>query len=145
MIVVGVTGVVGSGKSTVSRMLAARGAKVLDADVIAHHLMRPRTPVWQAMVNTFGRSMLNADGTINRAGVAQRIFGNRRVRKTLERILHPRVIRVINDELKRFAKQRRVSVVVLDVPLLIEAGMVSMVDVLVVVTASARVRQERLQ
>ncbi len=145
MIVVGVTGVVGSGKSTVSRMFATHGAVVLDADRIAHELMRPRTAVWRAIVNTFGRSILKADGTINRAVLAQQVFGSTRARKTLERMIHPGAIRTIQQELKRLTKQRRVSVVVLDVPLLIEAGMTPMVDVLVVVTAPATVRQQRLQ
>ena len=145
MLVIGVTGGVGTGKSTVSKLLAAHGAVVLDADVIAHEAMRPRTAAWRAIVARFGRDILKPNGAINRAALAQRVFRDATSRRALERIIHPRVIRIIRQRIAWLTRSRRASVVVLDVPLLIEAGMRHMVDALVVVTAPARVRQQRLQ
>ncbi len=143
MVVIGVTGGVGTGKSTVAKMFKQLGATVLDADVIAHQVMEPKRLAWRQIVKQFGEAMLNDDQTINRKQLAARIFADEEARKRLERIIHPQVLRHIKQQLPRL-KRRRVSAVVLDVPLLLEVGAQRLVDVVVVVTAPPEVQQERL-
>ena len=141
MFVIGVTGGVGTGKSTVAGMFKRLGAVVLDADVIAHDVIQPKRPAWRATVKAFGRVVLNADGTINRRRLAANVFGSTSQRKRLERMIHPQVLRTIRQALRRL---RQTPVVVLDVPLLLESGMKRDVDALVVVTAPRDVQHRRL-
>ena len=143
MVVIGVTGGVGTGKSTVAAMFRGLGAAVLDADVIAHRLMEPRRLAWRQIVTAFGEAILNEDGTINRRRLAQIVFQDEQRRRRLERILHPRVIKEIKQQLHRW-RRSRLPAVVLDVPLLVEAGAHELVDALVVVTAPPEVQRERL-
>ena len=145
MIVIGVTGGFGTGKSTVAQMFGQLGATVLDADVIAHELMRPRRVVWQRIVRRFGSDVLNADQTINRSRLAALVFQDDRKRRQLESLVHPPVLRRMRQDIARLRRARRVPAVVLDVPLLIEAGAHRAVDALVVVTAPRRVQQQRLR
>lgn len=145
MIVVGITGTVGTGKSTVAKMLKALGAEVIDADQLAHEAIQPRQPAWRHIVKTFGRTILKADGSIDRLALGQRVFRNLSARRRLERIIHPEVIRRTTMRLTQWRRQGRVRVVVLDVPLLVEAGMRKLVDRLVVVTAPASVQRQRLK
>lgn len=142
MLVIGVTGGLGTGKSTVAKMFKQLGAVVLDADVIAHQLMEPKRLAWRDIVKTFGDDVLNEDQTINRTWLAERVFRDEDKRQALERIIHPRVLRHIKRTLSRL---RGARAVVLDIPLLVETGSERFVDVLVVVTASPQVQQERLK
>ena len=143
MVVIGVTGGIGTGKSTVAKMFKQLGAVVLDADVIAHHVMEPKRLAWRAIVKAFGSEILNEDQTIHRARLAARVFHNEEARTRLEQIIHPRVIREMRQELRRL--RRRTRVTVLDIPLLGEAGIPREVDALVVVTAPPEVQRKRLQ
>jgi len=145
MVVIGVTGGVGTGKSTVARMFKALGAVVLDADALAHRAMEPKRPAWRRIVKTFGAQILNDDHTIHRRRLADLVFADAKHRRTLERIIHPRVLRAIQQDLRRLRRSRRVPAAVLDVPLLIESGADQLVDVLVVVAAPARVQRARLK
>lgn len=143
MVIVGLTGGIGTGKSTVAKMLRRHGAIVLNADRIAHQLMRPGSPVCRQIVRAFGRRVLNANRTIHRAALAGRVFGDPLARRRLERIVHPEVKRHIMRRLRELAR-RHVKIVVLDVPLLIESGMHRHVDVVVVVKAPTAVVRRRL-
>jgi dephospho-CoA kinase len=145
MIVIGVTGGVGTGKSTVGNMLKRLGAVVLDADAIAHQVMEPKRLAWRQIVKTFGDEILNDDQTVNRKRLARLVFHNDQNRKCLEQIVHPRVLRDIKQQLHRLKRARRIRAVVLDVPLLVEAGAHRLVDALVVVTAPPDVQRERLK
>ncbi len=145
MIVVGLTGGVGTGKSTVAKMLKQLGAEVIDADQLAHEAIQPRQPAWRHIVKTFGRTMLKPDGSVDRLVLGQRVFRDLSARRRLERIIHPDVIRRTTLRLTQWRRQGRVRVVVLDVPLLVEAGMRKLVDRLVVVTAPAVVQRQRLK
>lgn len=145
MVVIGVTGGVGTGKSTVARMFGQLGAVVLDADAMAHKVMEPKRLAWREIVKIFGEEALNDDQTINRRRLADRVFHDEARRKRLEAIIHPRVLREIRQQLRRFQRVRGLKAVVLDVPLLIEVGAHQLVDVLVVVTAPAAVQRDRLQ
>ena len=145
MVVIGVTGGVGTGKSTVAKMFEALGAVVYDADVIAHELMQPKRTAWQAIVRAFGRTILKSDHTVDRQRLAAIVFNNTARRRALERILHPRVIRYLQQQRRRLARAGRVPAVVFDVPLLLEAGARHVVDTLVVVSAPPAVQRRRLR
>lgn len=144
MVVIGVTGGVGTGKSTVARMFQRLGAVVLDADALAHEAMEPNRPAWRRIVRAFGKGILNPDQTINRRRLAQRVFRDAEARRRLERIIHPQVLREIRLRIGRLRRARRTRAVALDVPLLIESGAARMADALVVVTAPPEVQRRRL-
>ncbi len=145
MVVIGVTGGIGTGKSTVAAMLKQLGAVVLDADVMARQAMEPKRLAWRQIVKTFGERVLNEDQTVNRPSLAALVFTDAAKRIQLEQMLHPHVLRQIKQQLHRLRRMRRVRVVVLDVPLLIEVGAQTLVDALVVVTAPPEQQRERVK
>jgi len=143
-LVVGLTGGVGTGKSSVAHNFKALGAAVLDADRLTHALMRPGTPVWRRIRAQFGTEALTASGRVDRRKLAAIVFRRPGDLKRLTRIIHPAVRREIQSRL-RALKRRRVRVVVLDVPLLLEAGRAYRTDVTLVVTAPQAVVARRLR
>ena len=144
MVIIGVTGGLGTGKSTVAGMFKRLGAVVLDADHMAHHIMEPKRLAWRQIIQTFGGGVLNEDETINRRRLAALVFGDDAKRRQLERIVHPHVLREIKQTLHRLRRARKVRAVVLDVPLLLEVGAQRFVDALIVVAASPEAARERL-
>lgn len=145
MHVIGVTGGVGTGKSTVAKMFQQLGATVLDADVIAHQVMEPKRLAWRQVVKTFGDDVLNEDQTVNRKRLASIVFGNEAHRRQLEAIIHPHVLRLIKRQVHRLRRARRLRAVVLDVPLLFEAGAEGLAQTVVVISARPDIQQQRLQ
>jgi len=145
MVVIGVTGGVGTGKSTVAKMFQELGAVVLDADAIAHQLMEPKRLCWRRVVERFGEGVLNEDQSINRKRLAELVFRDAEQRRQLEAIIHPHVLRQIKQRLHRLTRSRRSRAVVLDVPLLVEVDAQGMADALVVVTAPRDAQLRRLQ
>ena len=143
MVVIGVTGGVATGKSTVARLFRRRGAVVLDADAIAHELMRPRRVAWRAIRRAFGKGVLGVDGRVNRRRLAAVVFRHAARRRRLEGILHPLVYRRIRRDVARLCRRRGVPAVVLDVPLLFETRGQRLADVVVVVTAPRAVQRAR--
>ena len=118
MILVGLTGGIGSGKSTVSQLLSERGAIIVDADAVARELQQPGTEVLRLMAEAFGQEICNADGSLNRQAVADKVFGNAEALKILNGIVHPAIGKEMN---RRIEEQRSTNnVVVLDIPLLVE-------------------------
>jgi dephospho-CoA kinase len=115
--VVGLTGGIGSGKSTVLSMLAERGAVVVDADAIVHELQQPGTDVFNLMVETFGANIVAPDGGLDRSRVASIVFSDPEKLKKLNEIVHPAVGRVV---LRRLGDAGEDDIVVLDIPLLTE-------------------------
>ena len=138
---VGLTGGIGSGKSAVLRLLAERGAVVIDADAIARDVVDPGTDGLQAVVDEFGDEVLDTDGTLDRAALAALVFSHPVSLARLEAIVHPRV-RARRHELLAAAPVG--AVVVEDIPLLVEKGMVHDFDVVVVVEAPIELRLDRL-
>jgi dephospho-CoA kinase len=138
---IGLTGGIGSGKSTVSALLADRGAVVIDADAITRDLQRPGTPVFEAMVERFGPGIVAADGTLDRQAVADIVFADAEALADLGRIVHPAVSAEIARRLGEEAATDHL--VVLDVPLLVESGRDDMAG-LVVVDVDPEVAVERL-
>ena len=144
LIVIGVTGGLGTGKSTVARLLGQHGAEVIDADKVAHAVMEPKKLAWRQLVRAFGPEILNEDETINRRWLAQKVFRDPQARAELEGIVHPQVLRHIKQRLHALRRNRRLKAVVLDVPLLLETGSETLADVVVVVTAPPEVQRQRL-
>jgi dephospho-CoA kinase len=144
MKVIGLTGVIGSGKSTVAGFLNELGAAVINADEIAHRVYAPGTPGWQQVVSTFGSSVLNPDGAIDRRMLGQVVFASSEARGRLNRIIHPLVEQKVRALLDDY-RNRGVRVAVIEAALLIEAGWVPLVDELWVTAAPREVICRRLK
>jgi dephospho-CoA kinase len=142
MLLVGLTGGIASGKSTVSAMLAERGAEVIDADHIARQVVMPGTPAWCKIREHFGPGVLYADGTIDRQALADVVFADQAKLTLLNEITHPEIFARIADLLEHWYDQD--VVVVLDAALLIEAGLADGVDLLVVTHSPREVQVDRL-
>jgi len=140
--VVGLTGGIGSGKSTVSTLLAQRGAVVVDADAITRELQEPGTPVFAAMVERFGPGVVAPDGRLDRAAVADVVFADAGALADLSAIVHPAVGAEILQRMDVLA--RTDDVVVLDVPLMVESRNAYPVGGLVVVDVDPEVAVRRL-
>lgn len=140
---VGLTGGIGSGKSTVSRLLAAKGAVVVDADRLAREVVAPGTPGLAAVVAAFGDQVLQPDGTLDREGLGRLVFGDPERRATLNAIVHPLVAAGM-DEAEQEAVRAGAAVVVHDVPLLAENGLRALYDAVVVVDCPVETQLDRL-
>jgi len=145
MILIGLTGGVATGKSTVAKMFERCGAIVIDADKLAREVVRPGKPAWREIVRRFGTSVLNGDQTINRQILGQIVFQNRTKRRQLERIIHPRVAHEQARLTRQAARQDPKAIVIYDVPLLFEAGIDKRVDKTVVVTTDRETQIARLK
>jgi dephospho-CoA kinase len=144
MLVVGLTGGVASGKTTVSRILQQEGACLIDADLIARELVQPHTPIWSELIRAFGKEILEKDESINRRALAARVFSNPQKREQLEKILHPQIAREIDRRIEEIRKKDPEAVVVVDAALLVETGTYRRMDRLIVVTATEAQQVERL-
>ena len=141
MIVVGLTGGIGSGKSTVAKLLARRGAVVIDADAIVHELQQPGAPLLDALAGRFGRQIITADGALDRAQLAALAFDDPDAVEDLNDIVHP----AVREEIVRrvAANAGTDNVVVLDIPLITERDTYAMAA-LVVVDVPTEIAVERL-
>lgn len=143
MLLVGLTGGIGSGKSTVARMLAERGALVIDADEAARQVVEPGTPGFDAVVQRFGPEVVGPDGSLDRTRVAEIVFADEEARQALNDITHP----LVGEEMmRRVAEAPDDGIVVMDIPLLAEGGKdrASAYPVVIVVEAPPDVRLDRL-
>ncbi len=143
MLVVGLTGGIASGKSTVSRMFEQAGIPVICSDELAREVVRPGSPGLAEIRRIFGNDVLDDEGGLVREAMARLVFQDQSQRKLLESIIHPRVE---EEQIKRLKALERKghSVVVIDVPLLYEVGWERFVDLVVVVYAPRQVQEERL-
>jgi dephospho-CoA kinase len=138
---IGLTGGIGSGKSTVSALLADRGAQVVDADVLAREAVAAGSPGLAAVVDAFGEAVLSADGSLDRPALAAVVFGDPAARATLDGIVHP-LVRARAVEL--ITAMPEDAVVVQDIPLLVETGQAAAFDLVLVVEADVEIRMARL-
>lgn len=143
MLLVGLTGNIGSGKSTVATLLSERGATLIDSDVLARRAVDPGSSGLERIVRRWGNDVVNPDGTLDRAVLRQRVFGDPDELEALNDIIHPEV-RQLRDRLVSEARARGDRLVVCDIPLLFEKGMAGEFDCIVLVDAPRPVRLERL-
>lgn len=122
MVVVGLTGGIGSGKSTVTRLLAERGATIVDADVVAREVVAPDGPAYGAVVARFGPAVVAAGGSLDRAALAALVFGDGAARDDLNRITHPAIREEMTRRVTAIVAADPGAVVVMDIPLLAESG-----------------------
>jgi dephospho-CoA kinase len=127
VIVIGLTGGIASGKTTVSGMLMQLGAVVLDADEIGHEVIKPHTRVWQRLIDNFGKEILLPSGEVDRQRLGEMVFGDSSALKKLNQIMHPPMYRIVEEKLNDLSEQG-VGVVVLEAALLFEAGWTPLVD-----------------
>jgi dephospho-CoA kinase len=142
VLLVGLTGGIGSGKSTVSALLAAKGAVVVDADAVVRDQQRPGMPVFDAMIERFGPRIVAADGTLDRAAVADMVFADPTALADLNGIVHPAVGAEIARRMEELSATD--AVVVLDVPLLVETARGYPLAGLIVVDVDPDIAVERL-
>jgi dephospho-CoA kinase len=145
MILVGLTGGVATGKSTVAKMFKRCGAILIDADKLAREVVEPGKPAWRAIVKQFGKTVLNQNRSLDRQALGSIVFHNPKKRRQLERIIHPRVAREQQRLVRRIAKGKPRAVVIYEVPLLFEAGVDKRVDKILVVTADRNTQIARLK
>jgi dephospho-CoA kinase len=143
MILIGLTGNIASGKSEVARMLADRGATVIDADVLAREAVRPETQALKDIVKRWGKDILKKDGSLDRKALRQIVFADQSELDALNRIVHPGVTRLRDREIA-IAKERGDPIVVCVIPLLFERNLVEEFDAIVLVDALRPLRLERM-
>lgn len=144
MKVIGVTGGIGSGKSTVVRILAELGASVVDADKVGHELYQPGAPVWHEVVAAFGQDILKPNGEIDRAKLGAIVFNDPEALRRLNAIMHPKIFERCRQIFSDWLKDG-VQVAVLEAAVLLEAGWTPLVDEIWVTVASEAVVIERLK
>lgn len=143
-LVVGLTGGVATGKSTVASMLAELGAKVVNADDMVHDLLKPDTNTWSAVVDEFGKGIVRPDRTIDRAALGDIVFHDEERRRRLEEIVHPPVLKALEEAAQEFRRSGN-GVLVLEIPLLVETSSLHVVDKVLVVTAEQETQINRLK
>ncbi len=123
MYIIGLTGGIASGKSTVSRTLEELGAKIINADKIAHRIIEPDQPAWQDIIASFGKEVLNEDLSVNRVALGAIVFSDPARLQELNHITHPRVMERLRSELDAIRQEDPDAIVVMEIPLLYETHM----------------------
>lgn len=144
MVVAGLTGGIATGKSAVSSILREAGAIIIDADNIARDAVKKDLPAWHEIVRIFGKEVLLPDGEIDRARLGDIIFRDASKKEILNKIVHPHVIQKVAELIDKIGKESPDSIVILDVPLLIEAGMHEGLEDVILVYTPEWIQIERL-
>jgi dephospho-CoA kinase len=145
MLRVGLTGGIGTGKTTVGMMFVELGCHLIDADRVTHQLFRPGEPVYSAVAQAFGERILAPDRTINRKALAEIVFNDPEARAKLNNLVHPAVIQRQRDWLKEMEVKDPIGVSIVDAALMIEVGTYKYYDKVIVVTCTPEVQKERLR
>jgi len=145
MLIIGLTGGVASGKTTVSQILKEEGAYLIDADRIARELVQPNTPAWNELKETFGNEILKEDGSLHRKRLAEKIYSSPKQRELLNRILHPRIKAEIGRRMREIGLKDPGAMVVIDAALIVELGDYLEMDKVIVVTSTEAQQIERLR
>ncbi|MCR5438839.1 MAG: dephospho-CoA kinase [Selenomonas sp.] len=143
MKIIGLTGGIASGKSTVSAYLQKKGASIIDADGIAHELLAPGKPLYEVYRNHFGEKILLPDGGLNRRVIGQRVFSDPGERQWIDATAHPLIQQEICRRVKRYQREKK-SLIVLDVPLLFESGWDKMAEKVCLVYVEEKIQLARL-
>ena len=144
MLIVGLTGGIGSGKSTVARMLKDEGAYVIDFDYLARLVVEPDKPAWRDIIDYFGPEILSPDRSLNRSALAKIIFSDDKSRKVLEGFTHQRIFEERDALVKAIKKKDPNAVVIIDFPLLFELGLSKKFDKVILAFVSRDVQLERV-
>ncbi|AIQ28739.1 MULTISPECIES: dephospho-CoA kinase [Paenibacillus] len=142
--IMGLTGGIASGKSTVSALFVAKGAALVDADVIAREVMLPGHPVLAAAVQAFGETILQPDGTLDRARLGEMVFRDPEALQTLNNLTHPAIRTEIKDRMYALDQEDPQRLVIVDIPLLYESQLDNLFDQIIVVYVPRRVQLARL-
>ena len=145
MIVVGLTGTVGTGKSTVARFFKELGAYVVDWDELAREVIRPHSEAWSEIVDYFGKHFLNEDSTINRRKLAKAVFSDKEKLEKLNQIVHPEVFREDERITEKIRRSDSDALIIKDIPLLREVAPPISMDKIIVVSARAETQLRRLE
>jgi len=145
LLIVGLTGGVASGKTTVSQILTKEGAYLIDADQIARDLVEPHTPAWNELTKVFGKEILQEDGSVHRKRLADKVFSDAEKRNLVNQILHPRIKGEMNKRVKEIGEKDPNAIIVIDAALLIELGDHREMDKVIVVSATAKQQIERIK
>lgn len=143
--VAGLTGGIASGKTIAAMMFAQRGGQVIDTDTLAHRALAPQTATYRAVVDAFGRGILDPDGAINRARLGDIVFGDERQRQRLNELVHPSVRAAWLADLDALRRAGKTGVVLVVIPLLYETGAQDLFDVVIAVACAVATQQARLR
>ena len=143
-IIVGITGGIACGKSTVSKLLSKKGAIPINSDEIGHQLLKRGSPVMGALLEAFGSDILDQSGDVSRQKLGTIVFNDKTARERLNAIMHPPIVQQSRSEANKLVAEDANCAVLIDAPLLIEANSQDTVDVIVVVTASTQIQLQRL-
>lgn len=143
-VAVGLTGGIATGKSTVSEMLRRRGARLIDADQIARAVVEPGQKGNEQVRRRFGEQVFHPDGSLNRKALGAIVFRDKSARQDLNRLLHPLIMQRMKEEKEHWEKNDPNQVVILDIPLLIEEDLTSLVDQVILVYVSESIQLKRL-
>ena len=144
MRLIGVTGGIATGKTTVDRMLAAHGATVIDADELAREVVRPGEPALEEVATRFGRDVIQPDGSLDRTRLGRLVFADSEARRDLERITHPRITELMSERVAA-ALTGPVPLIAVDIPLLFENAREAMFEGVLLVYAPPEVQVKRLR
>lgn len=142
--IIGLTGGIASGKSTVSNILKALGAIIIDADAISHELTSIGCKGWVAILEEFGKEFLLANGDINRKKLGETVFANSTELAKLNAITHPMIAKEINDRISNIRNKGLINTIIVDAPLLIEVGLHTMVDEVWLIAIDRNIQIDRL-
>jgi dephospho-CoA kinase len=143
-LLVGLTGSIATGKSTVSEMFRRKGAEIIDADQIAREVVEPGTEGLARIVREFGPGMLDEEGKLNRERLGARIFQNPAEREKLNRLLHPLIVDSMRAKTEKIKKEKDPDLLIWDVPLLIEGNLTQWVEAVILVYTPKEIQLERL-
>ena len=143
MIIIGMTGGIGSGKSSVAEMFKDEGAYVIDFDYLARVVVEPDTPAWRDIVDYFSLEIISPDRTLNRSKLAEIVFSDAKSRKALEGFTHPRIFEKGDTLIKDIKKKDPKAIVIIDIPLLFELSLKKKFDKVILVYVSRDVQIQR--
>ncbi len=144
MLLVGLTGGIGSGKTTAAGRFSQLGAYIIDADKLAHAVMLPNTPAWYEITACFGAQILNPNKEINRKFLADIVFADKTLLNKLNKIVHPQVFLEEKKQITQIIQNNSNAIIILDIPLLIETGHHKQMDRVIVVSVSQEKQTQRL-